>query len=204
MAREISAGRFSQLARALFDVGQSRPFELEDNLRAVVVLEGDRPENSFAKDERLLGTLGISQPAVAAQLSFSGWVNPPDSRIVAVITFVRNASANPADLIVGVIGAPTGLITGELQRSPVVAPRDSRLFKVGSFNCALNNVRGASVPGVGFVAHDSLPAGAITEPDYFVVLGPGGFLVLQTQALNLVMSGNVKGYERALQQGVRA
>lgn len=206
MPREISAGRFSQLARALFDLGESRPLELEDNIRAVVLLEGDRPEYSFAKGERLIGSNGISQVAVAGQFSFSGFVNPAQSRIVAVITFLKNTSVNPADLIVGPVVDATGLVPGELQRSPINATMDSRLQLPagGGFSASLNNVRGASAGGVGFLLHDSLAAGAFTSDGYRVVLGPGGFCVLQTQAVNLVMTATCRAYERSLQQGVRA
>src|SRR6266545_2309728 len=212
MTRLISAGRFSLLARALFDLQETEPLELEDLIRSVVILESDRPESSFTKQERRWHALGLSQGGVGGQFAFTGVVVPLESRVVAVVLGIVNTNTQPADVIVGELQpvvTPPALLIGELQRSNIVAPTDSRLHPGFGATMSANLVRGSSVGGLGLAAGWTLQPSTSTfyrdtPPGWVAVLGPGGFCVVQAESLGVSMSANFYGYERALVRGVQA
>lgn len=211
--KTVSAGRFSDLGRALFDLLETEPFEVENDMRPVVVFEGERLEHSFVKLERLYGGAILQQAAVAAQFGFSGVVVPLGSVGISVVEFAElTAGSAAADLFVGFGPGPT--LTGETLRQPFPMARDTRgIAKTQTVPNGLTyQVRGASAAGIlsgvpGSLVH-VLPAPAaafrsVLDPRVRVVLGAGGFCVFQTQVVNTLINAQMAGYERATSKANR-
>ncbi len=198
-----------ELLRAILRMDTKQLLELTD-LQPAIVLEVDRREWAPLKREfHFAGSL--SQAAVVAQLSSVGIRVPANVDEVAIVYFFKNTSAVAGDLILGDLGA-LATVVGEIAATPATAPLDSRnVERTGLGTTLLSSGalswRAASAGGIGagvYTLHESLAAGErLTKEQhgYIAVLGPGGFLGLQTQAVNLAISGNWWFYERATQAG---
>jgi hypothetical protein len=199
----INVARWQNKLRAMMGMGGGNPVPTLKELLPVVAVEVDRPEWGLAGNE-FPWALSRSQAAVAAQLSYVALVNPPDSGLIAVVTFVgnRSVSAN-CDLMVGNLPA-SGVLPGEITNAPVVTPRDSG----NGGNSGLRGSIGASIAGIQLTSQDSLLAFAAatlaasgTAPDFYAVLRPGGVCALQGQALNVAVAAMFRFRERPQERG---
>jgi hypothetical protein len=200
-----------ELLRSILQMDTKQLLELMD-LQPAIVLEADRREWAPHKREFHFGGT-LSQAAVAAQLSSVGIRVPVTVDEVAVVYFMKNTSVVTGDLILGDLGVLT-VVPGEIAANPATAVLDSRnVERTGLGTTLLSSAaltwRAASAGGIGagvFTLHESLAAGErLTKEQhgYIAVLGPGGFLGIQTQAVNLAMSANWWFYERATRAGGR-
>jgi len=211
--RQFSVGWWNDVARAIFGFQEHTPLELEDAVRAVAVLEADRPEWGVLKNEHRWGGTR-SAAAVAGQFSAVGVKNPRSSNIIVVVYYIKNNSAGAAvDVLLGVTNEATDLVPGEASVAQLQSPLDSRVL-ISSTNTGASGSRVFSAISAGgiaggiFVLHDVLTPQAavlsISHPHYVAVLAPGGFLGIQGQAVLTAVSGFFHVRERPLHKGVRA
>lgn len=207
--RIIAAGRFNDLARSLFNISQDEQLLLADEIRPEVVLESDRPEWGLIKGERLWSSLLTTAPQGVGLLSYSGVRVPITAQGFTVIEYIESfeiAAAGTSDIVVG---WQSTSLPGQTALAPIQGTRDSRaIFRGGGavlFNHMTNLVTGDIAGGVlnGAVGAiiASLPTKEVglrvnTDPDFRVILGPGGFCVLQASIANQTVNGTMRGYER--------
>jgi hypothetical protein len=205
----ISGSWAQSILRALLAPDTNDLLGLSNELGASIVLEVDRPEWQFFKNQRFYSTGGRSQAAVVGQFSYVG-IRVPKIDLVTVAFMVKNVSAVVANLILGDLGS-LSVIPGEIIATPAVAPMDSehitQIAGGTSLGSATVSSNGASVAGVGsgvYTFHDSLAAGERVSHEqhgYVAILRPGGFLALETQAFNLAVAGTIWFYERPARKG---
>ena len=210
MGIPFSVSWVQDLVRGLLDPQTRELLDIAKEVGPAIVLESDRREWALLK--RQLHFAGsLSQAAVVGQLSAVGIRVPEVVDEVAVVYFIKNSSPSvTGDLILGNLGT-LSTVTGELAATPAVAALDSRLQRNAAGGFAANSAalifRAASAGGIGggtYTLHESLAAGerlSVGQHGYLAVLGPDGFLGLQTQALNLAISMNCWFYERPTRQG---
>ena len=206
----ISGSWVQSIMRALLQPDSNELLELSRDISPAIVLEIERREWANLKNEfHYAGS--ISQIGVAAQLSAVGIRVPASVDEVAVVYFFHNTSVVNADLILGNLGQLLA-VPGTVAEQPALAILDSRnanLTAAGtpSISSAALTWRAASVGGISqgfYQLHDSLAAGErLTKEQhgYLAVLGPGGYLGLQTQALLTAISANWWFYERPTRRG---
>jgi hypothetical protein len=209
----INVVRFQNKVRAILGMRGENPVPDLTYLHTSLVLEADRPEWGYAGNEfPWAGSRSVA--AAVGQLSAVGLRNPRTSGVIAVVEFVRNTSVNAGDIIVGqtqLTGAPDTVV-GEISNAPATAPRDTRILNPGgvpgSGSSSLLVFSAQSATGIGasvYTLTDSLATLdklSRANDSFYAILAPGGFVGIQTQAVNLVMSANWRWYERVQERGL--
>lgn len=215
--REISTPGWNAVARAIYGFQEQQPLELEDTLRAVTVLEADRPEWAFLRGEQRWGSRNISQAAVAAEFSYVGIANPLGSGALVIIEF-HFSDAPGATLATQLSTGIRGPLFDAtvLTEVPVNGMRDARFHRseatqgvsparelTGSMSAAeLAAISPAPVfllrhPGAGIENRN-------TPPQFDVTLHPGSYLIAMGSVLLTAQSGTFLGRNRPLHSGTRA
>lgn len=200
----FSSGWWQAVVRAILDPATKQLLELSEELHAAVVLELDRPEWGFYKQESRYAPI-ISQAAGGAGvLSGVAIRNPRDSGMLAVVEFIRNTTAAAVDIFIGHNGS-SDLVPGEIAAVPSGQPQDTRNTTENSAAPgATRQVRCLSAPGIGggfFALSDSLAAGekiSLAQDGWVAILAPGGFCGIQPQLANAPVSGNFRVRERPM------
>ncbi len=189
----FSASWPQAITRALLQTETEELSELTD-LSPVVVLEAERREWAFLKNERHYGLVN-NQPAVAAELSAVGLIMPETTDGIAVVYFCRNAGATIADIIVGTITPGAASVPGGNTPLPVFGLLDAEEVSrppggaIGGSSFT-KQFAAHSVGGIGqsgpFNPSEALPTAqkiSIASDNWAVVLRPGGFMGLQADAV---------------------
>lgn len=85
MPREINAGFFSDLARAIFGVLEWQPFDVDDVVHPAVVLEGPRPEWLFLQGQSRFGAQRFIAAGGVGFGSVLALHNPPASGVLVIV-----------------------------------------------------------------------------------------------------------------------
>jgi hypothetical protein len=212
MTREIGAGYWNDVTRAITQFEEHRPLVLEDAVRAALVLEADRMEWGFLRNEFHAGQEN-TQPAVVGNLSMVGVENPDNSRVLVIVEAPMFDSVT-GNIRLAVRVRPrrvprTGLIT--ITSTLPGVPRDTRWEDAGP-----SAVRGAAsvitgtnptLSGFGIGGTRAAVSGGppvAHDPGLRVVLGPGSDLWVWTIVVNQELRGSFMWRERPLLSGIRA
>ena len=223
MSREISVGWWNDLSRALFGFQEQRALEFEDALRAVAVLECERPEWAFIKRERRFSSIEIGVAGVVAEFGFIGIENPPDSGVLTVIEAFVNTSVGQEVQERGGIIDPS--FTPAIATTTVLAGcRDSREYSAlaggGTVNvspssaCRMISGTATAAELTNYPPYGTLHAENVVQGQHgllaailgkwYQVVGPGGRWMAVATVSNAAIAGVCHVREKQLHKGTRA
>lgn len=178
-------------------------------LQGILTLEGERPEYSYVKNEKLWAAQ-ISIGPIAAVNSQVFILNPTASNVISVVEYgvVDNAGGAISRVVGGlaITAAQIALITAGTQGN--VFNRDGRwpptpatinsfpVTQVWSFTSAALNAA-INITGI-------IPAGGFIKVDCQAVLPPGTALALINNTVNQNITVYFRGYERPMQPEEKA
>lgn len=219
--RQFSVGWWNDVARAIFGFQEHEPLALEDAVRAVAVLEAERPEWAFLKHEYPWCTIDLSLSAQGAgEFGYIGIHNPLASGTIGVVEQAHHSTAALA-LVQMQIGVEEAVFLGTILTSvPVTVPLDTRYQSptftgAGALRLISGSFTAAEIAARVAMAHATMTARNTTHDGHTSgvslgprfkgwVLGPGGFLLMMAATANQVISGYFVGRERPLHKGTRA
>jgi len=204
---EPGIGWWSDLARAIFQPdGGPGSFQVEELIRAVAILEGERPEWGRLKGERRWITTNFGQgPGGAGNFSFMAVENPIDSGMLVVVDgFVNTGAA----VTFSRRRLPDAVYTaGILGNVTIVTQLDTRDYPaVGEPNSAARIVNGiivaGTLPGTPSGLRAAGTGAADQAPDQvgfpLAILHPGSYLGAVVAVTNTTAAGYFYGRERPL------
>lgn len=183
-------------------IGENPIPTLTPELGVGVVLENDRPEWGYLKEEQICGTWVTQAGGVGTSAQFM-LRNSAGSNVLAVVTSIRVYLATAGNLNIYINPAAAALAGGTPQNN---FPRDLRrrsaanAFRVGTLIAESN--ASASVTGTGLIQIDqvnSTGVGVREElcPDA-IVIPPGCGLQLFAVTTNITMTARLVWRERQL------
>jgi len=152
------------------------------------VLDNDRPEWSFLKDERLWMT-NLFVAAVVGARSGVGIGNRANSGVVVVVTHINNSGGTPVFISQPASPAlpPNYVVTGAAQ------VRDSRVTNMMAQTLARNTIAGQGRAERWILAANT--PYLFTIP---IVIGPDASLTIEGNADNVAVQVALAGYEHSL------
>ncbi len=212
MPREINVPGWSDVARAIFGYVEASALGIEDFIRAVGVIESDRPEWGFTKQERRWMTQNLSSALLAANFSFLAIRNPVDSGVLVIVDHFINTGAQTCIFkrrvlpdatfeagIVSEVVVGTGIDLREY-RSGVEPNHAGRLIAGRSVGLP-PTPSGFSTGGGGTTVDNMAYRGKSFYP--LAILAPGSYLAAEAINIAQTISGLFIGRDRPLHKGVR-
>jgi hypothetical protein len=204
---EPGIGWWSDLARAIFQPdGGPGSFQVEELIRAVAVLEGERPEWARLKGERRWITTNTGQgPGGAGNFSYLAVENPLNSGVVVVVDGFVNTQTG---VQFSRRRLPDAVYTaGKTSDVTIVTLLDTFDYPaVGEPNSAAHIVTGivvgAALPGTPSGLRAAGTGASDQAPDQIgfplAILHPGSYVAAQTSVANTTIGGYFYGRERPL------
>jgi hypothetical protein len=199
MARynEILAGRFNRGLQKLFSMkGPSPSPQIASEIIAAVILENDRIEHLFLRNERYFGGTSHSGGAVGAINQFQLF-NPTGSNILAVVQLVLMTADVGDRFVLTIDNAAQGAV------QPAGTFMDTRYFKGQTFGTQASGLQlrfgqPAALTGmrIGEIDAVTLSSARWDQP---VILSPGFGLNTQNVTLNVGSGVAFVWTERALE-----
>ena len=198
-------GWWSDLARAIFQPdGGPGSFQVEELIRAVAVLEDERPEWARLKGERRFITTNLSQgPGGAGNFAFVAIENPIDSGMIVVVEGFVNTGVAVA---FSRRRLPDAVYTPSvIQNATIVTQLDLADYPLaGEPNSAAHIVTGVTVGQALPGTPSGIRAAGVGAADQaapqigfpLAILRPGSYLAAQVTVTNTVVGGYFWGRER--------
>jgi hypothetical protein len=205
VAREIGYGYDSDVLRTLLGTSEAAPFDVEEALRGVVVLQSDRPEWGFLRNEFLFISRALSRGAIAGRFGHTGIVNRSPRNLVVITGFQNLAGAANISFARGRL--PDAPFEASLVSDVPAIPIDIRVPGTPDASLAAREVTGDSVAGVGSTPF-GLVVGAADYPrgmlPVLAILAPNSYVVGQGTVVNTAVNGIWFGYQKTLFKADRA
>jgi len=187
--KPISAAYIERKLRSILGGLGENPIPDFDDLKGLLVVENDRPEWSYAANERLLA----GQNAVAAFVGELSWVGVAVPRNAGVLAVVEafDFVTQPSNLFLRAIGDSSFDAMLSASATASLTPRDLRddPLVVGSATRILAGHAGGGPGGLQFWVYQ--PTGNIARDKcspFPIVLVPGTALVAVGNAVNVVVN----------------
>jgi len=210
MPRDISVGWWGELARAIFGHTPTAPLELEDYIRAVAILEGERAEYGILRGERRWMTTNISQAAIAARFGFLAIRNPVNSGVLVVVEdFVNTGSSVlfkrrklPDATFEAAITSEVVVVTllDTADYTDVAEPNSAAKLITGIPAAGALPPTPSGIHSIAAAGH--IPAAPLTGWP-LAILRPGSYLAAEGAVVNTALSGYFLGRERPLYKPAR-
>jgi len=208
MPREPSLGWWNDIARALFGYTEHETLTVEDEIRAAVILQNDRPEWGFVGQELWCGGAN-NQPGVAATRALIGLRNPRGSNVLAIIDGIGIADGAATIMISGRVVPPRIADAGRPTPTSTIpgTPRDTRWEAVNQRQATCVVIGATPAALFGFEVDRWLPTfqQGLPMEGFRAILAPGADYYLQTDNIASTIGGSFRWRERLLQSsGLRA
>ena len=204
----LDFGTIGDALKRRYEGDDAPPFDLERCARGVVPISDDEMDLALKLSAGITSwAVGIEVPALAANRSYAGLLNPNGSGIVAIIRKAWGASNGDeyAGQVSWQIPSPPSSYFNVAASATTGGPRDSRLL--GQNPVLLRGGRhsptdNSDVRGFARMPNDIQPK-TVPITAFPFVLWPGAIYQLRTNAVNISILANFQWEERVIRQTER-